>query len=137
MNSLAGHLNLFAHCDCQNIVAARGISIDDLLSSCPIRHIKMPELNKLLNEEVVPHYTHKKTFKQARLDPYLVLHTSGSTGIAKLIILNHVFIAAVDATLNSIPDMSAGRPTLKKSTNGAEPVRIFSRFAPFHVISAT
>jgi acyl-coenzyme A synthetase/AMP-(fatty) acid ligase len=137
MNSLAGHLNLFAHCDCQNIVAARGISIDDLLSSRPMRHIKMPELNELLNEEVVPHYLYEKTFEQARLDPYLVLHTSGSTGLPKPIILNHAFIAAVDATLNTIPDMSAGRPTLKKSTDGTEPVRIFSPFAPFHVISAT
>lgn len=137
MNSLAGHLNLLGQCHCENIISARGININDILSSHPMRHIAMPELNELLSEEVVPHFPYEKTFEQAKLHPYLVLHTSGSTGLPKPIVFNHAFISAVDATLNLIPEASKGRAILRKSIEHAEPVRIFSPFAPFHVISAT
>ena len=137
MNSLAGHLNLFESCDCKDIITAREIRIDDILSSRPMRRLTMPELNELLDEEVVPHYPYEKTFDQAKLDAYMVLHTSGSTGLPKPITMNHAFIAAIDATLNLIPESSGGRPILRKSIEHAEPVRIFSPFAPFHVISVT
>ncbi len=137
MNSLAGHVNLFVRCDCNYIISARGVNVDDILSSRPMQHLEMPELIALLDEEMVPPYSYEKTFEQAKLDPYLALHTSGSTGLPKPIIMNHAFIAAIDATLNLIPKKSGGRPTLRKSIEHAEPVRIFSPFAPFHVISAT
>ena len=137
MNSLAGHLNLLGRCECKDIISARGVNIDDILSSRSIRHFEMPELNELLDDEVVPQYPYEKTFEEARLDPYLALHTSGSTGLPKPIILNHAFVAAIDATLNLIPESSGNRPSWKRSIEHAEPVRIFMPFAPFHVISAS
>ena len=114
MNSLAGHLNLFAHRDCQTIISARGMNIDDILQSRSMFHFEMPELSALLNEAAVSPFSYEKTFEQARLDPYLTLHTSGSTGLPKPIVMNHAFIAAMETTLNLIPDTIANQPVLKR-----------------------
>lgn len=81
----------------------------------------MPELNELLSEEAVPHYPYEKTFEQARLDPYLTLHTSGSTGLPKPIVTNHAFIAAMETTLNLIPDTIANQPVLKDHLSMEDP----------------
>ncbi|GAM40011.1 hypothetical protein TCE0_034f12025 [Talaromyces pinophilus] len=43
----------------------------------------VPELEELLDEGPVPAYPYTKTFAEARKDPCLTLHTTGSTGLPK------------------------------------------------------
>jgi acyl-coenzyme A synthetase/AMP-(fatty) acid ligase len=91
MNSLAGHLNLLSHCECEYLISAKGVKVDDITSARPeMRHFLMPELDELLDEQagLAPNYLYEKTFEQAKADPYLILHTSGSTGLPKPIIIN-------------------------------------------------
>ena len=41
---------------------------------------RIPALDQLLAEDEVPPYPFSKSFDEAKNDPVLVLHTSGSTG---------------------------------------------------------
>ena len=43
----------------------------------------VPQLEDLLDESPVERYPYPKTFEEARMDPCLVLHTTGSTGLPK------------------------------------------------------
>ena len=51
-----------------------------LLAQYPIKTFNIPSLSQLLAEDEVPSYPFTKTFDEAKNDPVLVLHTSGSTG---------------------------------------------------------
>ena len=98
----------------------------------------MPDLEDLLNEELVPQYPYEKTFDEAKLDVYLVLHTSGSTGLPKPISINHAYTAALDAQCLVPEERIGGRLwPLWKCTGALEPARELVPFAPFHVISAS
>lgn len=62
-----------------------------------MRSLLVPELQDLLNEDVVPVVPFEKSFAEARHDPCLVLHTSGTTGYPKRIVLTHDALATMDA----------------------------------------
>ncbi|KAL8980929.1 MAG: hypothetical protein Q9205_004133 [Flavoplaca limonia] len=51
----------------------------------------------LLAGDVVPVVPFEKSFAEARHDPCLVLHTSGTTGYPKMIVLTHDALATMDA----------------------------------------
>ena len=48
------------------------------------------------HEREVP-YTYDKSFGQAKLEPFVIVHTSGSTGAPKVVTQAHGTIAALDA----------------------------------------
>lgn len=55
-----------------------------------------PELDFFIDETPVPHYAYNKTWAEASTEPTLVLHTSGSTGLPKPIIIRHALGAVMD-----------------------------------------
>ncbi len=60
----------------------------------------IPELDDLLYGPLVEMYPYEKTFEEARHDPFVSCHTSGSTGFPKLITATHGTLAACDAFQN-------------------------------------
>ncbi|KAI9676690.1 MAG: hypothetical protein M1822_008253 [Bathelium mastoideum] len=57
----------------------------------------LPDLEYFLSEEPVEPYPYSKPFEEARKDPYVVLHSSGTTGTPKIIVLKQGTVAAHDA----------------------------------------
>ena len=72
----------------------------------------MPEIEHWLDSPIVASYPYTRTFDQARYEPFVVVHTSGSTGknilsfkniilpslgLPKVVIVNHGTVAALDA----------------------------------------
>ena len=57
----------------------------------------LPDLDFFLASESIGSYPYSKTFEEAHSDPYVVLHSSGSTGIPKILILRQGSAAAHDA----------------------------------------
>ena len=80
-NSLAAHVNLFVSTDCHTMITTdpRPPPVIGLLAANPMRVLTVPGLEELLTAEY-PHYPYAKTYEEARNDPFVVLHTSGSTG---------------------------------------------------------
>jgi acyl-coenzyme A synthetase/AMP-(fatty) acid ligase len=56
-----------------------------VLSSHTLKVLKVPSIHDLLNGKTSP-YPFTKTFEEAKHEPFLVLHTSGSTGMPKPIL---------------------------------------------------
>lgn len=80
-NSTEVHVCLMEQTDSNVLVSALGVHVDDILSSRPVKHLVIPELDNLLEAEKVPVYPYEKTFEEAAKDPYIVFHTSGTTGM--------------------------------------------------------
>lgn len=87
----------------------------------------IPELEDWLFASKVKHYPFNKTFAEARLEPFVALHTSGSTGLPKLVVIPHGTVASIDAW-HLIPSQGAP-PTIISSFSG---IRLFMPFPPFH-----
>lgn len=101
--------------------------MDEIFSQRPMQKLTAPELEDWLFGSEAPLYPYKKTFSQARYEPFVVLHTSGSTDIPKIVVQNHGTVAAVDAW-HLIPFQGA-TPTIISSFRG---IRKFMPFPAFH-----
>ncbi|KAL9106765.1 MAG: hypothetical protein Q9227_008264 [Pyrenula ochraceoflavens] len=62
-----------------------------------MRKLNLPDLDFFLQDGKVRPYPYEKTWEEARKDPYVVMHSSGTTGIPKVLILKNGTVAAHDA----------------------------------------
>jgi long-subunit acyl-CoA synthetase (AMP-forming) len=95
-----------------------------------MRLVYIPELEKLLAPGDVPLYRFTKTFQEAKDDPFLILHTSGSSGLPKPVFLPQSWVCAPDAH-QRLESHDGFNPMI--STFAGQ--RIFCCLPPFHVSS--
>jgi hypothetical protein len=98
-NSTAGQLSLFEATDCKWLSYAIEFEklAQSLVAERPMQSFLVGPTNELLNREVVAVIPYDKSYSKARLEPCVVLHTSGSTGIPKPIIVRNELICQMDA----------------------------------------
>lgn len=82
-NTVEGQLNILDKADCHHFLTASNTKFGHILSHRKMQTATVPELEELLSDTPVSVYPYTKTFDQARKDPCLVLHTTGSTGLPK------------------------------------------------------
>ncbi|KAL8811466.1 MAG: hypothetical protein Q9200_001786 [Gallowayella weberi] len=89
----------------------------------------MPEIDWFLEDvgNDVKAYPYSKTFEEAKLDPFVALQSSGSTGPPKLIVNGHGTFAAQDA-FQTIPSLG-GQPVNVHYLRGR---KMFCPFPLFH-----
>ena len=75
--------------------------VEEILSKRAMRTMMVPTLEDTLMTEEGPVYPYNKTYAQAKYEPFVVLHTSGSTGLPKPVLLNHGTLAHHDLFLNA------------------------------------
>lgn len=95
-----------------------------------MRNFPLPDLDYFLVEGEVPKYAYKKSFDQARMEPLVVLHTSGSTGTPQAVVMRHGTLSSIDA-YHLIPSLG-GRKVIGPSFKGK---RMFLGFPLFHAAS--
>ncbi|KAH7336688.1 hypothetical protein BKA65DRAFT_563960 [Rhexocercosporidium sp. MPI-PUGE-AT-0058] len=129
-NTLEGQLSLFDSTDCKALLISEGFPIPaDLISASGFEPITTPSLDTFLSPEgEVKHYPYTKTFEEAKDEPVTVLHTSGSTGLPKPIVLRHGWFSTMDAIIE-MPLMPGGKRPLWMSS---ENKRMFASLPPFH-----
>ncbi|KAL8807102.1 MAG: hypothetical protein Q9182_000935 [Xanthomendoza sp. 2 TL-2023] len=103
--------------------------VDNLLSERSLKHLTMPQMDWFLQEvgNDVKAYPYSKTFEEAKLDPFVALQSSGSTGPPKLIVNGHGTFAAQDA-FQTIPSLG-GQPVNVHYLRGR---KMFCPFPLFH-----
>ncbi|TGO65714.1 hypothetical protein BCON_0001g00280 [Botryotinia convoluta] len=94
-NSNEGNISLFNALDCHVLANTNQVPlrIPVLLNSMPkLRTITVPNVNELLDKSY-KHFPFSKTFNEAKNEPLVCLHTSGTTGLPKPVIYSHDFVS--------------------------------------------
>ena len=119
--------------------AAKGI-----LAYRSMRHIIIPEVETWLDVPVIVSYPYIRSFDQARYELFVVVHTSGTTGMAimtiditlltfvglpKVVIVNHGTTAAGDAFYAHMTESEDAPMVLSAIRNQ----RCFASMPSFHV----
>ncbi|KPI44515.1 uncharacterized protein AB675_8542 [Cyphellophora attinorum] len=134
MHSTEAHLNLMFKTDTRAMFTATGVDVSDILAARPVPHFHIPSLEELLSPTATKHYPYSKTFSEAALDDYLVLHSSGSTGLPKPITVNHAAMACLD-NIASLPSIDPHTGQQRRFANNPGPgTRFLLPFLPFHGI---
>lgn len=128
-NSIPAYTNLLKVTDCKLIAAAEPLLpvVDEILAIHPLRVIRVPSVEELLTIKY-PHYPFEKTFEEARDEPLVVMHTSGTTSLPKPIVYSHDFAACYNRITQLDPP--AG---YKSSEKNFQANRLFVMMSPFHV----
>jgi len=106
-NTLEAHLHLLDKTEC-NIFLGPANSplpvIKQILAARPMRHVAIPGFRHWLHDSntVWEPYPYTKTFSEASTEPFVVLHTSGSTGLPKPIIQTHGTVAPLSAFIDVV-----------------------------------
>lgn len=87
--------------------------------------VEIPGAQHWLTSEPAVSYPYTKTYAEARLDPWAVLHTSGSTGVPKPIVQTHATYSPIDA----YTALSGSQATYLALVKGQ---RIYLGFPLFH-----
>ena len=99
--------------------------VKKILANRPMQRLALPELNYFLDEKQVKAVPFHKTFDEYHMKPWLLLHTSGSTGIPKIITLRHGYATTIDAYQR----FERGSEIAQRSGN----LRVLNPFPPFHM----
>lgn len=116
------------------MLSAPETNVDHVVAKRAMRHFVIHTFDDWVGQESVAPYPFEKTFEEAAHDPFIVIHTSGSTGLPKPITLRHGGLATLDAH-HSMPALNGYQPlsTLSKADG---PERVFAGMPPFHVSSS-
>ncbi|MCJ1433008.1 hypothetical protein MMC27_002367 [Xylographa pallens] len=128
-NSVEGYLSLFDHTKCHTLLNATETKINHILAVRPMRHFAVATLDELLAEGSVAQYVYEKIFENAASDPFVIIHTSGSTGLPKPVTISQGGLATIDAH-HLLSPLNGFKPQVKISE---DLVRVFSSLPPFHV----
>jgi acyl-CoA synthetase (AMP-forming)/AMP-acid ligase II len=96
-NSLEAQISLFKATECTQILYESSMqsTVEPWLQSYPISATAVPPLDVWL-QSTASHVPYNTPFEEARWDPFAVLHTSGSTGIPKPIVIRQGGMAIAD-----------------------------------------
>ena len=128
-NSIKDHAALLERLQCEIFLASMPHTkvTEAILSERPMQTLELPGLDFWLQESKVPIYKYEKTFEEARLDPFAVLHSSGTTGTPKVIVLKHGSCSPLDS-YQLIP-LLGGEPFQVCRWKGK---KVFTSFPWFH-----
>ncbi|KAI0840505.1 hypothetical protein F5Y06DRAFT_294493 [Hypoxylon sp. FL0890] len=130
-NSQEAQMNLFNETDCQFICFPRShrTTVEPWLQQRNMQPIELEPTKTWFPSHEIARIPYNKSFEQAEWEPLAVLHTSGSTGLPKPVVIKQGMLAIGDAYHN-LPDWN-GRPTFIRLWS-EQPTRQFAPFPFFH-----
>ncbi|KAH9983958.1 hypothetical protein F4779DRAFT_612381, partial [Xylariaceae sp. FL0662B] len=129
-NTLEAHLSLFEKTDCNTFLLPINFPlpvINQILAARQMRVLEIPGMQDWVEDGPSEPYPYNKTFAEAKHEPFVVVHTSGSTGLPKPIIQTHGTYSPLDEyTLLHSLEQNPIHPTMCAGT------RIYLGFPLFH-----
>ncbi|KAM0482540.1 hypothetical protein ACHAPX_003059 [Trichoderma viride] len=107
-NSPEVHLSLVQQSDCKFWITTPGVPKFDFIG---VPLLRIPEVNELLDSKAVKPYVYDKEWQQGRNDTLCLLHTTGSTGLPRLIPITLAAASSGDA-LGGMKRIQGKLPTL-------------------------
>lgn len=107
-------MNLFEKTDCNTIwfdVTFRNV-VQPWLRERDMRPVEAAPPDEWFPEKQVPHFPYDKPFAQARREPLVVLHTSGTTGLPKPVVAPQAMLSVSDAYHN-VPEWHGTYPIFR------------------------
>ncbi|KAG6993745.1 abhydrolase domain-containing protein mpaH [Physcia stellaris] len=126
--STVAQINLIKSVACKTLLAPepRPPVTNAILETCELQVLKVPTIEDLFDSDFA-HYPYEKNFENARHEPLVVLHTSGTTGLPKPIIWTHDWAASFGQERRLHPPLGS------ESSDGLlYGNRILSLMPPFH-----
>ncbi|KAI1822704.1 hypothetical protein F4861DRAFT_550606 [Xylaria intraflava] len=132
-NTVEANLSLLDQMNCNTFLTPPNFLlpvVKNILDVRSMRHVEVPGFRDWLDDNY-DHgakwepYPFAKTFSEARAEPFVVLHTSGSTGLPKPIIQTHGTISPLSA-FSDIGDKQKTFPTMLSGE------RVYVTFPLFH-----
>ncbi|KAL1615560.1 putative NRPS-like protein biosynthetic cluster [Diplodia seriata] len=130
-NSIDAQLYLFDRTECSVLLRGpRSNLVQGILEARRMRCLTAPSLTELLDEggDVVERFPYDKSWEEARDDPIVVLHSSGSTGPPKPIIITNASMASLDAH-HLVEDAGEGVRDALRASEGSV---VFNPMPCFH-----
>lgn len=128
-NSVDGHLALLESTSCSILISPAETKVDHITSKREMRHFTIEGLRELVRGNLNEHCGYDKTFEEAAQDPFIIVHTSGSTGLPKPITLYHGGVASVDSQ-HLITALDGNEAQIKANEGH---IRLFPGLPPFLV----
>lgn len=144
LNSTNIHVSLMEQTGCVAVLSTVGVSgVADILQCRPgMKHATIAELDDLLgssSEEdedmAVPDYPFTKTWEECALEPYMILHSSGTTADPKPVVYTHLYYGNA-WNFVFLPDVH-GRKHFHRLTYPGDGTRFLLVTAPWHAMSAS
>ncbi|KXJ87371.1 hypothetical protein Micbo1qcDRAFT_216469 [Microdochium bolleyi] len=110
-NTTEAQLSLFEKTDCDTLLidsALRPLAQQWLGARPSMQAIEIAPFAEWFTEEAAPHVPYTKTYDEAKWDPLVVLHTSGSTGIPKPVVPTHGMLGINDQ-LHDLPEYQGAK----------------------------
>ncbi|KAI0475110.1 acetyl-CoA synthetase-like protein [Xylariaceae sp. FL0804] len=103
-NSIEGSLAVVDRTDCRLWFKSSKSNalVEKILGERRMDVLNVPSWDELFDTTPMTEYAYTKTWEEAKLDPLVVLHTSGSTGLPKPIVMRLGTVASGDA-IRDIP----------------------------------
>lgn len=110
-NSVEGHLSLIRQSGCQLWMTSSGIGNLEFCQKLQLHCLQIPHLDELLGSSAVKPYPYNKEWQDGRSDVLALLHTTGSTGLPRLLPLTLESVSSGDA-LNAVETIQGKLPSL-------------------------
>lgn len=130
-NSLEGQRSLFERTQCKHFWYPESFQtmVEPWIQGFDIKCSFVASKEEWLNARPLKPFPYKRTFKKGQWDPAVVLHTSGSTGIPKPIVVRQGSLAVGDG-YRTLPEYQGGRYMVDEYLTRAN--TLFSPMPMFH-----
>lgn len=109
-NSLEAHAKLLNEYQCGKFLFAEDWTssrkvVNNIQAQIELDTMAVPALDYFLRSSSdTPHYQYTATFDEAKFQPFVAMHTSGTTGLPKPIVVSQGVITSLDAS-QRVPSM--------------------------------